>query len=596
MRGLARFASGRAKAQADFRLYFTNLPTHVAMSTLTRRHFLESAALVGAGSTLFPDILGATAPRGDEITLEHIRHAEVLAGLSFTDEERELMLASLERARDGYVALREVPLPNHVVPSLVFDPTIGGERAPETAAPGPITWRPAPPIPRPTTDNDLAFASVAELSALVKARIVRSVELTRLSMERLRRLDSTLHHVVTITEERAMRQAHVADDELDAGVWRGPLHGIPWGTKDLVSVAGYPTTWGAAPYRDQVIAEDADVVQRLDEAGAVLVAKLSLGALAMGDVWFGGKTRNPWNPDEGSSGSSAGPGAAVASGCVPFAIGSETLGSIVSPSTRNGVTGFRPTFGRVSRAGAMTLAWSMDKLGPMCRSADDCALVFASIHGASPADPTSRSTPFAWPAERPVTDLRVGVVREEDYRNRDADEAMLAVLERMGVRLAEVALPDMDTGPMLQMLRAEASAAFDDLVRSGRVTELVRQDAGAWPTTFRAARFIPAVEYINGARARTLLMAAMRNVFEEVDVIVVPTFGAGQLAITNLTGHPSVTLPNAFRPVPDAARPAYRNPDSITVIGDLYADERVLAVAAAMQAGTDFHRRRPPVQ
>ncbi len=566
------------------------------MPILTRRHFLESAALVGAGSTLFPDLLGATAHAADEITLEHIRHAEVLAGLSFTDEERELMRSSLERARAGYEALRGVPLPNHVVPSLVFDPTIGGERAPEIAAPRPIAWQPAPHPTRPAREEDLAFASVADLAALLKSRAVTSIELTELCIKRLRRLDATLHHVVTLTEERALRQARAADAELDAGIWRGPLHGVPWGAKDLLSVAGYPTTWGAAPYRDQEIDQDADVVRRLDEAGAVLVAKLTLGALAMGDVWFGGKTRNPWNPDQGSSGSSAGPASAVASGCVPFAIGSETLGSIVSPSTRNGVTGHRPTFGRVSRAGAMTLSWSMDKLGPMCRSSEDCALVFACIHGASPADATSRSTAFAWPSERDVTDLRVGVVREAEYRNREADEAMLAVVERAGVRLRPVTLPDMDTGPMLQMLRAEASAAFDELVRSGRVSELVRQDAGAWPTTFRAARFIPAVEYINGARARTLLMAAMREVFSSVDVIVVPSFGAGQLATTNLTGHPSVTLPNAFRPVEDAANASYRSPDSITVIGDLYADERVLAVAAAMQAGTDFHRRRPPIR
>ncbi len=573
------------------------------MPPLSRRHFLESATLVGAGSTLFPDLLHRAAGAADEITPEHIRHAEVLAGLSFTDEERELMLSSLERARAGYASLREVELPNHVLPSLVFDPTVGGERAPEIAAPGPIAWQPAPHAPPPATEEDLAFASVAELAALLRSRRVTSVELTRLSIRRLRRLDATLHHVVTITEERALRQARAADAELDAGYWRGPLHGVPWGAKDLLSVATYPTTWGAAPYREQELDTDADVVRRLDDAGAVLVAKLTLGALAMGDVWFGGTTRNPWNPDQGSSGSSAGPGSAVASGCVPFAIGSETLGSIVSPSTRNGVTGHRPTFGRVSRAGAMTLSWSMDKLGPMCRSAEDCALVFASIHGASPDDPTSRSTTFSWPAERDVTDLRVGVVREEGYRNQEADEAMLNVLERRGVTLRPVTLPDMDTGPMLQMLRAEASAAFDELVRSGRVHELVRQDAGAWPTTFRAARFIPAVEYINGARARTLLMAAMREVFTTVDVIVVPSFGAGQLAITNLTGHPSVTLPNAFHAPSSgeeaeaaANRSDYRNPDSITVIGDLYADERVLALAAAMQAETDFHRRRPPVR
>jgi Asp-tRNA(Asn)/Glu-tRNA(Gln) amidotransferase A subunit family amidase len=332
--------------------------------------------------------------------------------------------------------------------------------------------------------------------------------------------------------------------------------------------------------------EDADVVRMLDDAGAVLVAKLTLGALAMGDVWFGGTTRNPWNPEQGSSGSSAGPGSAVAAGCVPFAIGSETLGSIVSPSNRNGVTGLRPTFGRVSRTGAMTLSWTMDKLGPMCRSAEDCALVFSAIHGASTTDPVSATMPFEWPPERRVQDLRVGFVDDPEYRNVDADRSIHDVLRNNGVALRSVNLPERATGPMLQMLRAEASAAFDDLVRSGRVDELVRQDDGAWPATFRAARFIPAVEYINASRVRTLLMQDMRTIFQDVDVVFVPTFGANQLAITNLTGHPSITFPNTVASSEGRL-------ESITIIGDLYADEAVLALASFIQSRTSFHLQRP---
>jgi Asp-tRNA(Asn)/Glu-tRNA(Gln) amidotransferase A subunit family amidase len=438
-----------------------------------------------------------------------------------------------------------------VIPAQVFDPGIGGVRPPE----GPVTrlevWEPAPAA-RPASDEDLAFLPVAKLAALVRGRQVSSVELTQLYLGRLERYGGTLEAVVTLTPERAMRQARQADAELAEGRWRGPLHGIPWGAKDLLSVAGYPTTWGAMPYREQVIEEDAAVVQRLDAAGAVLVGKLTLGALAMGDVWYGGRTRNPWNLEQGSSGSSAGPGAAVAAGLVGFGIGSETLGSIVSPSTRNGVTGLRPTFGRVSRYGAMTLSWTMDKLGPMCRTAEDCALVFDAIHGHDPRDPTTLDAPFTW--GEGIDGLRVGYVAEAfegDYENHDADAAVLGVLRRLGVDLTPIALPDIPTGPLLLTLDAEAAAAFDALTRSGEVGTLVRQGRGAWPNAFRNARFIPAVEYIQANRARTLLMQAMTDVLRGIDVFVSPSFRGGTLRITNLTGHPSVTVPNAFHPLED---------------------------------------------
>lgn len=559
---------------------------------------MEVAALAGAAGTLFPGILYGRVADEDEITLEQIEAAEKLAGLSFSPEEREMMVENLQRNRDKYQSLRDMKLGNDVIPSFVFDPRIGGVKALVLDAKEAIDWS-CPDVDRPDSDEDLAFMTVPELASLLKSRQVTSVELTELYLARLTLYDGVLHAVVTLTRDRAMRQARAADAELDSGRWRGPLHGIAWGAKDLLSVRGYPTTWGAGPYRDQAFEKDAAVVRLLDSAGAVLVAKLSLGALAMGDVWFDGKTRNPWNPDQGSSGSSAGPGSAVAAGLVGFAIGSETLGSIVSPSTRNGVTGLRPTFGRVSRVGAMTLSWTMDKLGAMCRSAEGCALVFSAIHGADPDEPTSVTTPFAWPPGKRAVDLRVGYLAaafESDYSNASPDRESLQVLRRAGVNLRAVSLPDSDTAPILLMLGVEASAAFDDLTLSHRVDELVRQDRGAWPNSFRYNRFVPAVEYINASRARTLLMKQMADLFEDVDLIVMPTFQGNGLGITNLTGHPSVTLPNHFASIKDSPMSSRRQPSSFTIIGQLYEDEAVLALASLFQSRTGFHRERPPIK
>lgn len=593
------------------------------MPALDRRTFLETAAALGLIGPLAASLPGLastgneragaagmadTSPAGaavalppvdEEITPEHIRQAEIVLGLEFTEEQREMMVENLTRNRESASALRDLALPNHVAPSIVFDPHAGGEEPHRLEYVPDIEWTPDEGVRRPPTDEDLAFMSVTELSSLLKARRVTSVELTELYLERLARLDGALEAVVTLTPERAMRQARAADAELAAGHWRGPLHGIPWGAKDLLAVRGYPTTWGAAPYREQELDTDAEVVRRLDAAGAVLVAKLTLGALAMGDVWFGGRTNNPWNVDEGSSGSSAGPGAAVAAGLVGFAIGSETLGSIVSPSTRNGVTGHRPTFGRVGRTGAMTLSWTMDKLGPMCRSAEDCALVFSAIHGRDPGDPASITTPFSWPPKRDATALRIGYVASafaEEYGNHDADEATLDALRSAGVELHPVAFPDAETGAMLLMLTAEAAAAFDQLTLSGRTDELVRQDDGAWPNTFRSGRFIPAVEYINASRARSRLMADMRRVFQDVDVVLAPTFNGDGLRITNLTGHPCLTIPNGFDALEDDPDSDRRRPRSITLIGALHADAEVLAVGSLIQSQTDFHTMRPPVR
>ena len=567
------------------------------MPPYTRRSFLEASALVGASGSLFPGILYAQSKDEDEITVDHIKAAETLAGIKFTPEQREMMLQNLERNRRSLKSLHELRLPNSLIPSVVFDPSVGGVVAPRMNAKPASSWNPET-IDRPKSDEDLAFMTLPELASLLKSRKVTSVELTELYLGRLKKYDSILHAVVTLTEARGLRLARAADAELDAGHWRGPLHGIPWGAKDLLAVKGYPTTWGAMPYREQEFDADAEIVRRLDAAGAVLIAKLTLGALAMGDVWFGEKTRNPWNPDQGSSGSSAGPGSTVAAGLVGFAIGSETLGSIVSPSTRNGVTGLRPTFGRVSRSGAMTLSWTMDKLGPMCRSAACCALVFEAVHGADSGDPTTLTTPFSWPSKKDVRDIRVGYLSEEfnrDYTNQKADSAILDHVRRAGIDLRPVSLPDTDTAPIVLMLGVEAAAAFEDLTLSGRVDELVSQRAGSWPNSFRSNRFIPAVDYINASRARTLLMQQMKQLFDTVDVILTPTFGGDSLRITNLTGHPSITFPNAFRKLDDATHPNRRQPESITIFGQLYEDEAIVALADLIQSRTDFHRQRPPI-
>jgi len=405
----------------------------------------------------------------------------------------------------------------------------------------------------------------------------------------LKRFDPELLCVVNLTEERALAQARLADAELARGKWRGPLHGIPWGAKDLLAVKDYPTTWGSPLYRDQRLPENATVVDRLDAAGAILVAKLSLGEFAQGDVWYGGTTKNPWKTDQGSSGSSAGPASATAAGCVGFAIGSETLGSIVSPSTRCGTTGLRPTFGRVSRAGAMALSWTMDKLGPLCRSVTDCGLVFAAIRGPDGKDPTVVDRPFEWSPGRGVGGLRIGYLKaafEADHRTKEFDTKALEALKRLGVELIPVELPsDLPTGGLRVILSAEAAAAFDEVTRSGRDDQMVEQTRFAWPNSFRVSRFIPAVEYIQANRARTLLMQRMDEVMGPIDVLVTPTGGGNLLTITNLTGHPQLVLPNGFSP--DGT------PVSLSFVGRLYGEADLLAVGEAYQSVTDFHRHHP---
>ena len=551
----------------------------------SRRAFIEYFASVGLGSTLLPGILWAQTAQGEEITSETVAKAAELAGLEFSDDERAMMVDGLTQQEKQLVALHGVALPNDVGPAVHFNPVLPGT----SVATGTHRIVPSavPTRAVPTSLAELAFLPVTELSALVRRRKVTSEQLTRLSLDRLEAFDPTLHCVITLTADRALAHARAADEETRRGKSRGPLHGIPWGAKDLLAVKGYPTTWGSTPFKDQMLPDNATVVKRLDAAGAVLVAKLSLGELAMGDVWFGGMTRNPWKTDQGSSGSSAGPACATAAGLVGFSIGSETLGSISSPSTRCGATGLRPTFGRVPRTGAMALSWTMDKLGPICRSVEDCALVLDAIRGSDGQDPTAVDAAFPFDARTAPSSLRVGYIKgafDSDHPTKTFDDAALDALRELGVKPVPVELPEQPWSAISIVLRAEAAAAFDELTRSGRDTEMAQQGPNAWPNTFRVARFIPAVEYVNANRARTLAMRAMEQTLRDVDVLVTPTFGP-QLVATNLTGHPAVIVPNGFR---DDGTPV-----SLTFLGRLYGEAPALALARAYQIHTGFHLKHP---
>lgn len=568
-----------------------------------KRSLLASALAVGtlaAGTPAAAQRPDSGAGRTDTaaarpaVTKATLQAALDLAGLSYTDAELDLLLevrgdfgndfTGRGDRRGAYAAIRAVPLPNSALPALVFQPI---PPATPVANRRPRFDRVPAPVARPADLEALAFWPISRLAALIRSRAVTSVELTRLFLDRLRRFDPQLRAVVTMTDSLAMAQARRADREIAAGRYRGLLHGIPYGVKDLYAVPGYATTWGAEPYRDQLLGEAATVVRRLEEAGAVLVAKLSTGALAMGDVWYGGRTRSPWDTAQGSSGSSAGPAAAVAAGLVPFALGTETLGSIISPATRNGVTGLRPSFGRVSRFGIMALAWSMDKPGPLCRTADDCAIVFDAIRGVDTADPATVDVPFPYDAGVPLTRLRIGYPKaafEVDRPSAALDRQVLEVLRGLGAELVPLELPDRPAQALRLILSAEAAAAFDDLTRSGRDSLLSQQGPGAWPNSFRSARFIPAVEYLQANRVRRLLQEDLHRLLQGVDAYVAPSFGAN-LLVTNLTGHPCVAVPDGFL--------ENGSPASITFCGPMYGEAGVLEAARAYQAATPWDERHP---
>lgn len=523
------------------------------------------------------------------ITKEMVRSAASIIGIGFTEAERDTMTSALEDTREDLQAIRDMNLSNATPPALVFNPVPVGKEF-DFDKTDPVFDLPKNTA-LPSKRDDLAFYTVAELSTLIRDRKITSVELTEFFLGRIDTYDEQLEAIITVTRERALEQAAKLDAELENGTYRGLLHGIPYGAKDLLAVEGYKTTWGAMPYKDQVIHETATVVSKLDEAGAVLIAKTTLGALAYGDIWFGGRTNNPWDLEQGSSGSSAGSASGTAAGLFPFAIGTETLGSIVSPSTRNGATGLRPSYGRVSRHGAMALSWTMDKIGPITRSVEDAAIVFNAIYGLDENDQSLVDQPFNYNADSDLSDLRIGYLKsafERDYYNKERDNAVLDVLRDLGVELIPIDLPEFNTGPLLITLYAEGAAAFDQLTLSNEDDMMQWQSSNAWPNTFRAARFIPAVEYINANRARYELIQKMEEeVMSKVDVYVTPAFGNANLLITNLTGHPSVVLPNGFT---DNGRPT-----SITFTGDLFDEGSVLRVAKAYQEATDHHKKHPPL-
>ena len=569
---------------------------------LDRRAFMNYFAGLGLTSTLFPGVLWAKVAAGAEITVDTIASAEDVAGLHFDAAERELMLDGLKQQEQRIEALHRVPLPNSISPAIVFDPVPPGKKIPDEPR-RPMVRSKVSARAVPQNLEDLAFLPVTELSELVRRRRITSTQLTEMYLARLKKFDPVLKCVISLTEDRALRQARAADAEISRGRYRGPLHGIPWGAKDLLAVRGYKTTWGAGPYKDQVIDTDATVVQRLDAAGAVLVAKLTLGELAQGDIWFGATTRNPWKVEQGSSGSSAGPASATAAGLVGFSIGSETLGSISSPSTRCGTTGLRPTFGRVPRTGAMALSWTMDKLGPICRSVEDCAIVLDAIYGPDGQDNTVIPASYHWDATLSPKKLRVGYFKSAFdtpqidpgdakrtlHPTKKFDDDALAVFRRLGINLIPVEVPDVPYDPMRLILNAEAAAAFDELTRSDRDKELVQQGKFDWPNSFRTSRFIPAVDYVNANRLRSVAIRKWDDLMNTVDVIVTPTGVANlsQLVATNLTGHPAVIVPNGFR--------EDGTPVSLTFLGGLFEEGKLLAVARAYQEATGFHLRHPVV-
>ena len=565
---------------------------------LERRRFLAYFSGAGLTSTLFPGVLWARMQEEQalRVTAEMVRGAQQLSGLEFTPQEREEMVRAVNQNLEWYEGMRKTSLANGDFPALQFNPALPGMRFSEEKKPFKISD--PGQVRAPAKLEEAAFWPVTRLSRLVESRQVTSLELTEMYLERLKRYDPSLECVITLTEDLAMRQARRADSEIAAGRYRGPLHGIPWGVKDLLATKEYPTTWGAEPYRNQQFDFDATIIRRLEEAGAVLVAKLVSGALASGDTWFGGRTVTPWNTQMGTRGSSAGPGAATAAGLVAFSIGTETRGSIVFPATRCGLSGLRPTYGRVSRYGVMAISYSMDKAGPMCRSVEDCALVFNAIQGPDDQDPAVVDLPFNWDPDLDVNQLRVGYIQSAFQADRDSaqakanGEATLETLRRLGLNLIPVEFPDYPVDVQWVLLFADAAAAFDELTRSRRMELLGQQSF--WPRILRVGRMIPAVEYIQADRHRLLLMKEMNQLLSQVDLIVVPPSEPGtpisnplgrNTPLTNLTGHPCVVVPNGF--IEDGT------PSTMTFVGKLHAEAEILAVAKRYQDATDFHVQYP---
>lgn len=565
-----------------------------------RRRLLRAVpAVVAAGLTAPALAHQAQEERAVRLGKDTLKCAEQIAGVQFTDAEEELMLGNVNANREIYETLRKIPIPADTEPAFRFQPALSANRPAGRATPNANLAVSSPAsVSVRSSIEELAFLPVTAIAPLIEHRKVSSTDLTRMYLGRLKRYDETLKCVITLTEELALEQAATADREIRAGRYRGPLHGIPWGVKDLFATKGLRTTWGARPYENQVSDADATVVGRLREAGAVLVAKLSTGELAIGDLWFGGKTRNPWNPEKGASGSSAGPASATAAGLVGFAVGTETNGSLISPSSTCGVVGLRPTYGRISRHGVMALRWTMDKVGPLCRSVEDCALVLNAIYGPDGHDDTVVDAPFTWHPDSPLSALRIGFVRQEfEELPADANEEQrkrwperkalltdaLDVFRSMEVRLEPIALPDIPAGALYSVLNAEAGAAFDELVRSGAVSQLAEKGPNGRANQLRWSRFIPAVEYIRAQRVRTLLIKQMSALMSQYDLFLAPSAGAS-VTLTNLTGHPAITLKVGF---------VDNLPQALMIVGRLYDEGTLLRAALAYERATRWHTMNP---
>jgi Asp-tRNA(Asn)/Glu-tRNA(Gln) amidotransferase A subunit family amidase len=561
-----------------------------------RRSFFGYFARLGLTPTLLPSVLWGKLEeqKAQVVSKEMLQAAAGVAGLAFSEQQLDRMLDGVNQNLAYYKELRKVHLDNSVTPPFYFNPIVPGMKIDRTKRP----LRASAPrsVTRPRNLEEAAFWPVTQLAELIRNKQASSVELTAMYLDRLKRYNPKLFCVVTLTEELAMQQAREADQEIAAGRYRGPLHGIPYGVKDLAATKGYPTTWGAAPFKNRIIDRDATVVTRLNSAGAVLVAKLATGELALDDVWFGGQTMNPWDLTMGSQGSSAGPGSATAAGLVGFSIGTETGGSILEPSGICGVTGLRPTSGRVSRYGFMALSWSLDKIGPMCRSVEDCALVLDAIQGPDEWDLSVQDVPFNWDARLDIRKLRVGYLKAA-FRNTHQsakvernDAAALEKIRSFGFNLVEVELPDHANLNIGTIIYGEANAALEDPVET-RPEKLVRQDR---VTNQNALRLLPAVEYLNANRVRTLLMEDMARLMSEIDVYLVPfdysdytpnPVATLNTSVTNLTGHPCVVVPHGFN--------EKGNPTSLTFVGKLFGEAEMLALALAYQNATEWHLRHP---
>ncbi|MBC8030975.1 MAG: amidase [Pyrinomonadaceae bacterium] len=592
--------STESGTKAFNRRTFVKLVPALGAAAIAAPHLSISSALAQSpmpGASPLPS--PSPSPTPLRVTKDMLRQAEKLIGIELTDAQEAMALANANTNLERYETLRKIDVPLDTEPATLFHPALpgsefsaGGRQTRSKAKPGKFKLSKAELV-RFSALDDLAFASLPQLAELIRTRKVSPVELTKMYLARLKRYGPKLNCVVTLTEELALSQAAAAEREIRNGEYRGPLHGIPWGAKDLFATKGIKTTWGAEPYRDQVIDYDATLVERLQAAGAVLVAKLSMGALAQGGRWFAGMTRNPWQIAEdrtGSSGSSAGPASATAAGLVGFSIGTETLGSIISPSSRCGVVGLRPTYGRISRYGAMALSWTMDKIGPICRGVEDCAAVLDGIYGPDRRDLTVGDVPFNWEPGKPLASLRIGYLKTEFDQQQDPErksiyQQALDDLKAAGANLQPIELPKFSAGALRIILVAEAAAAFDDLTRDKGIDQLSGQEPGDWPNTFRSSRFIPAVEYIRAQRARTLLMREMDTLMSKWDVFVSPAPGSASLLVTNLTGHPAVCVPCGF--------PKSGLPQSIMFTGGLYDEGAPLRVALAYERATKWHTMTP---